>query len=110
MQLGDKKPSKFLHEIMVKNSSAQMPNSRIRTIFIRAMPFNILQILQGRPELSLIDISNLADRLILPTQTSAYTQKYFANSISSNSNNDLSSAIAGILNAVTALTTTVGQL
>lgn len=65
LELGNTKPTVFLHQLLNKNRIAGMPNSRMRTIFIRAMPTDVRNILLSRQDLSLADLAKLADHMLL---------------------------------------------
>lgn len=65
MTIGDKRPTIFLHDIFAKNSIAKMPLTRIRSTFIKAMPFHIRNVLRSKSELNINDLARLADELII---------------------------------------------
>lgn len=77
MEIGSLKPTRFLQEMqrMLGKDAASLDESILRTLLLRQLPAAIKMTLLARPELSLKELAELADRLQESCSSETYQEQ-----------------------------------
>ena len=102
-ELGDRKPSQFLRHLKSLAGPTVVQPNLLRHVWLRRLPAQVQTVLATRPELSLEQISDLADKIVEISRVSV------VHAVAHNSDQVISSTDS-ILEAVKQLTLEVNEL
>ena len=105
-ELGDRRPSQFLRHLKSLAGPNVIQPNLLRQLWLRRMPSHVQAILTSRPELSLDQISELADKIVevAPVSMPVAVHAIAANQVD-NSHNALLTAIETLMQEVRELRT-----